>query len=94
MALRLTESERKLILENRAKEKKQEQYNANAVNLLEIAAKYARHCRKNGYAPSFSDFGNQFDDCKWAMMKKPVYERVLQIIRFSQDDVPDFDVFL
>jgi hypothetical protein len=94
MVLQLTESEERLILENRAKEKKQQQYNANAVKLLEIAAEYARHCREIGYSPSFSDFGNKFDDAAWAMMKRPVYERVLQIIRFSQDDVPDFDAFL
>jgi hypothetical protein len=92
--IRLTGSERKLIEEGRVKDKKQAQYNANAVKLLEIAAKYARHCRKIGYAPSFSDFSNQFDDCKWAMLKKPVYERVLEIIRFSQNDVPDFGMFL
>jgi len=94
MTLHLTESEERLILGNRAKEIKQQQYNANAVSLLEIAAEYARHCREIGYAPSFSDFGKKFDKAAWAMMKKPVYEQVLQIIQFSQDDVPDFDMFL
>lgn len=74
MALQLTESEERLILESRAKEKKQQQYNANAIKILEIAAEYARHCREIGYTPSFSDFGNKFDDVSWETMKKTVYE--------------------
>ena len=90
--MQLTASEERLILEQRAKEMRQQQRNANALKLLEISLEYARHCRETGEYPSYSDYNNLYNGK--SASNPLVYKQVLQIIKLSKDDAPDFDTFL